>query len=94
MAMEALQTTKKMSRRRVVKLYNILENSLRNRIHGRSNFRDYWPIVYNLSELEEGVLIWYILDMDERGFTLRLVSMKDIANYILKSHKARHVGKF
>ena len=43
------------------------------------------PNRLKLSELEEGVIIRYILDLDSRGFAPRLASVKDIANYILES---------
>ena len=38
-----------------------------------------------LSELEEGVVIRNILDLDSRGFTPRLASIEDIANLLLES---------
>ena len=57
MAMEALQTTKKMSCRRAAKLYDVPESTLRDRINGRSILSERWPKSHNLSELEEEVLI-------------------------------------
>ena len=39
------------------------------------------------------MIIRYILDLDSRGFTPRLASVKDIANYILESRGADRVGK-
>lgn len=93
MAIEAIRTTKKMSRRRAAKLYNIPESTLRDRINGRPTISEYRPKNHKLTELEEQVLLRYILDLDERGFAPRLASVEDIANHILDSRGARHVGK-
>jgi hypothetical protein len=49
------------------------------------------PNRQKLSELEEGVIIRYILDLDSRGFAPRLTSVEDIVNYILESRE--RVGK-
>ena len=51
------------------------------------------PNRQKLSELEEGVIIRYILDLDSRGFTPRLASIEDIVNYILESRGVERVGK-
>jgi hypothetical protein len=40
------------------------------------------------------MIIRNILDIDSRGFVLRLASIKDITNYMLKSQGGRHVNKF
>ena len=87
-AMEALQTTKKMSRRRATKLYDVPTSILHNRINGAPPRSEYRHKSYNLDELEESVLVRYILDIDERGFAPQLASVEDIANYILESHRA------
>jgi hypothetical protein len=39
------------------------------------------------------MIIRNILDIDSRGFIFRLVSIKDITNYILKSQKERYISK-
>ena len=43
------------------------------------------PNRYKLTKLEEEVVIRHILKLDTRGFTPRLASIEDIANYILDS---------
>jgi len=93
MAMEALQTTKKMSRRKAAKLYNVPETTLRDRMTGRTTIRERLPPHLKLNELEETVLLRYILDMDERGFAPRLAGVEDMANYILEARGGRRVGK-
>jgi len=84
---------KKMSRRAAAKLYNILEITLRDRMTGRPSRLDTRPKAQNMTELEETVLLRYILDMDERGFAPRLAGVEDMANYILESRGGRRVGK-
>jgi hypothetical protein len=93
MAMEAIRSTKKMNCLRAAEVYNVPESTLRDRINGRTPLSEYRPKGHNLTKLEEDVLVLYILDMDERGFAPRLAGAEDIANYILDSRRARHVGK-
>jgi hypothetical protein len=40
------------------------------------------------------MIIRNILDIDSRGFVLRLASIEDIANYILKSQEKKYISKF
>ena len=53
----------------------------------------YRPKGHKLTELEEEVIVQKILDMDTRGFTPRLASVEDMANFILKSRGGKCVGK-
>ena len=92
-AIEAIQSTKKISHRRAAKLYDVPPSTLRDRINGAPPRSEYRHKSHNLDELEESVLVQYILDMDERGFAPRLAGVEDMANYILESRGARHVGK-
>ncbi len=46
-----------------------------------------------LTKLEEKVIVQNILDLDSRGFALRLASVEDIANFILESRRRRRVRK-
>ncbi|EDO00508.1 hypothetical protein SS1G_14378 [Sclerotinia sclerotiorum 1980 UF-70] len=51
------------------------------------------PKSHNLIELEEEVLIQYIIDMDDRGFAPKLNSVENMANYMLEIQGAKKVGK-
>ena len=62
-------------------------------MNGYTTLSERRPAVQLLTELEEEVLVRYILDMDTRGFAPRLAGVEDIANYILESRRGRHVGK-
>jgi hypothetical protein len=92
-AMEAIQTSKKISRRKATVIYDVPESTLRNRIGGRPPRSDTRADSLNLTELEEGVIINYILDRDSRGFPPRQANMEDIANYLRKCRRAKLVGK-
>jgi len=46
-----------------------------------------------LTDIEEGVLIRYILDLDSRGFAPQLDGVEDMANLLLKSRRRDPVGK-
>ena len=46
-----------------------------------------------MTELEEEVIIRNILDIDSRGFTPRLASVEDIANFILELRGGKRVSK-
>ncbi|EDN96358.1 hypothetical protein SS1G_01284 [Sclerotinia sclerotiorum 1980 UF-70] len=48
---------------------------------------------HNLTDLEEEVLIQYIFDVDERGFSPRISDVEDMANYILETRGVKKVGK-
>ena len=94
MAMEAIQTSRKrMSRRAAAKLYDVPETTLRDRITSRPARQDVRPNRYKLTNLEEEVLIQYILDLDSRGFAPWLDGVEDIANLLLKSRRRDPVGK-
>jgi hypothetical protein len=69
--MEAIRTSKKISRRKATKTYDIPEATLRAGISGRPSRSDTRANSLNLTELEEGVIGNYILNRDSRGFSPR-----------------------
>lgn len=64
-----------------------------DRIRNRTNIAESRSRSYNLTKLEEEVLIQYITDIDDRGFASKLSGVEDIANYILKAWDRKKVGK-
>ena len=93
LAIEAIRSSKKLSCRSAAKIYKVPETTLRHRMAGLTARPETRPNRQKLSELEEGVIIRYILDLDTRGFAPRLASVEDMANYILESRGADCVGK-
>jgi hypothetical protein len=93
LAIEAIRTSKKLSRRKAAKIYGVPFSTLNDRMNGRTSLRESRPAITNLTILEEEVIVRNILDMDFRGFAPRLASVEDMANYILKSRGGKCVGK-
>jgi hypothetical protein len=94
LAIKAIRTSKKLSYRKAAKLYQILYSIFYDKINNRTIFLKYRLANIKLIILEEEIIIRNILDMDSRGFVLRLASIKDIANYIFKSRGGRYINKF
>jgi hypothetical protein len=93
LAIKAIRSSKKLSKCRVVKIYKILYAILSYRITSRTYRPESKTNCYKLTDLEEDTIIRYILDLDSRGFALRLAGVKDIANLLLESRGVLHVGK-
>ena len=92
LAIEAIQTSKKLSRRKAAKIYNVPESSLRLRMNGSISLSERRPAVQKMTKLEEDVIVRRILDMDSRGFAPRLAGVEDMANFILESEGGKRVG--
>ena len=93
LAIEAIRKSKNLSITKAAKLYTVPRSTLRDRINGRSNQMETRANSHNITELEEEVIVLYILDMDSRGFPPKLKNVEDIANHILESRGAKRVGK-
>jgi hypothetical protein len=66
---------------------------LYNKINGTTSFSKYRLVAQKLSELEEEVIISYILNRDSRGFSPRQANIEDIVNYLLKTRRVKPIGK-
>ena len=93
LAIEAIRTSKKLSRRKAAEIYEVPESTLRDRMNGRATLPERRPANTNLNELEEQIIVNYILDRDSRGFSLRQADVEDMANWLRKSRRAKPVGK-
>jgi hypothetical protein len=80
LAIEAIRSSRKPSRRAAAKLYNVPETTLRARITGRPSRVETRPKVQLLTDLEKVVIVRHILDIDERGFAPRLAGVEKMAN--------------
>jgi hypothetical protein len=85
LAIEAIRSSKKLSKRRVAKIYKILYATFSYRITSRTYRPESKANYYKLTDLEKDTIIRYILDLDSRGFAPRLAGVKDIANLLLES---------
>ena len=68
LAIEAIQSSKKLSHWSAVKICNVPETTLWRRMAGLTACPKTRPNRQKLSELEETVLLWHILNIDIRGF--------------------------
>ena len=93
LAIEAIRTSKKLSCRSAAKLYKVPYATLSNRMAGRASRCELKANCHKLTEVEEEVIVQYILDLDTRGFAPQLGGVEDMANYILESRRGQRVGK-
>ncbi len=68
LAIEAIRSSKKLSCRAAAKLYSVPESTLRTRMNGATALAERRPAIQLLTEIEEEVVVQYILDLDSRGF--------------------------
>src|SRR6478752_2452280 len=93
LALQAYQADPKLSLRRAAKIYDVSFDALNRRHHGIPAREDYIPSSRKLSNLEEEVIVQYILDLDSRGFPPRHRDVEEIANRLLTDRDALPVGK-
>ena len=84
LAIEALRSNSKLSVYKAATIYNILSSSLHDRMNSKTTKAEIQQKNRLLSELEEKVLLEYIIDLDNQGFSSKIESVEDIANYIFK----------
>ena len=92
LALQALQNNPKLSLRRAADTYEVNRMTLRRRQHGIQSRRDTIQKSRRLSNLEEEIIIHFILDLDSRGFPPRLRAVKDMADQLLADRDASPVG--
>ena len=92
LAIEAIRSSKRLSRAKAAKIYDIPYSTLTDRINGRTPRQEYRPPMQKLTELEKEVILRNILELDIRGFVPRLAGVEDMANYILESRSGKRVG--
>jgi hypothetical protein len=68
LALQALQNTPELSIRRAASNYKVPRNTLSRRYNGIQSRRDWIPKSRRLSDLEEQIIVQFILDLDSRGF--------------------------
>ena len=93
LALEAIQSNKKLSLRAAAKLYNVPETTLRHRRNGMPTRRDSPANSKKLTQSKEEAIVKYILDLVKRAFPLRLCSIEDIANQLLCVRDKPPIGK-
>jgi hypothetical protein len=77
--------------RAAAQTYNVPRTTLRNRRAGRPARRDCQPNSKKLTQLEEQVIVDYILNLDLRGFSPTYAAIRDMANKLLAARGADRV---
>jgi hypothetical protein len=93
LALQALRNNPKLSLRGAARLYQVNYWALRRRQNGIQSRRDWIPKSRKLSDLEEQIIVKFILDLDSRGFPPRLRGVEEMANRLLADRDASSVGK-
>ncbi|RYC79608.1 hypothetical protein BFJ63_vAg17509 [Fusarium oxysporum f. sp. narcissi] len=93
LALQAYRADPKLSLRRAAKVYDVNFSTLHARHNGISARCDWVPKSRKLSDLEEQVIVQYILDLDSRGFPSRHRDIEEMANRLLADRDASPVGK-
>jgi hypothetical protein len=93
LALQALQNSTKLSMRRAASNYEVNRKALRRRQQGIQSRRDTTPNSRRLTDLEEQIIIEFILNLDSRGFPSRLYFIKKMANSLLADRNTLPIGK-
>ncbi|KAJ6255782.1 hypothetical protein Dda_6081 [Drechslerella dactyloides] len=95
-AIQALEKDTALSIRAAAKLYNVPRSTLTHQCKGRTSRADSTPKSRNLTNLEEDIIVQYILELCARSFHPRLNNVEDMANQLLSTRSddsTRRVGK-
>ena len=93
LALEALENDKNLSLREAAKIYNVSRITLTRRRASRLAQRDTTPKSRRLTDSKENAIVQYIVELVARSFLLRLRSVEDMANQLLRVRDAPPVGK-
>ena len=93
LALQALQNNPKLSIRRAAAIYEVHYRTLHRRQKGIQSRRETIPNSRRLSDLEEQIIIQFILELHARGFPPRLRGVEEMANRLLADRDASPVGK-
>ncbi|KAJ0135028.1 import protein 1 [Fusarium oxysporum f. sp. albedinis] len=93
LALQALQNNPKLRLRRAATIYKVGYSTLRDRRNGIQSRSDWVPKSRKLSDLEEQIIVQFLLDLDSPGFPARLRFVEEIANSLLADRDASPVGK-
>ena len=92
LALQAMKTNPKLSARAAGELYKVDHEKLCRRNRGIPARRDIQANSRKLTNLEESVLVQYILDLAAKGFPPQLSIVEDMANRLLTTRDASRVG--
>ena len=91
LAIPSIESHQIQSNRRAAAVYNVSERTIRRRRAGRLARRDYQPNFKKLIQVEEEVVVSYIIELDLRGLTPTYAAVRDMANKLLAARGAGQV---
>jgi len=75
------------------KVYSVKRKTLSLQLNGIQSQRDMIPHNQKLTVSEESVIINYVLDLNLRGFSVRICVVGEMANLLLDQRQGAYVGK-
>ncbi|PHH55055.1 hypothetical protein CFIMG_007569RA00001 [Ceratocystis fimbriata CBS 114723] len=93
LALQSLQNDPKLRIYRAARIYKVPPSTLYDRYHGKPSRSDIVPKSRKLSDLEEQVIVEYIINLGSRGFPPRLRGVEEMANRLLADRDASPVSK-
>jgi hypothetical protein len=93
LAIYSIKAKQIQSEKRAASIYNIPRMTMRDRRAGKPARRDCQPNSKKLTQLEEEVIIRYILNLDQRGFAPTYAAVRDMADKLLAARGAGQVGQ-
>jgi hypothetical protein len=92
LAISALNTDQIQTERRAADTFKVSRATLHRRRAGTLAQRDCQPNSKKLTQLEEEVIVSYILNLDLRRFAPTYAAVRNIANRLLAARSASQVG--
>ena len=91
LALQALENDPKLNLRTTTRIFSIDPMKLSRCRRGQQSRRDIPANSRKLTDLEESVIVQYILDLDTKRFPPRLSTIKDIADRLFAKRDERYV---
>ena len=92
LAISSIENSQIQSTYRAAATYKVPETTLRHRRAGMPARRNCQPNSKRLTQLEEEVIVSYILDLDQRGFAPTYAAVRDMADKLLAARGGGQVG--
>ncbi len=93
LALEAIKNNLKLSIRAAAKLYDVPASTLCRRRGGQPTRRDILANSRSLTDLEEQIIVQYVIKLSTHAFPPRLYSVEDMANQLRRVHDAPPIGQ-
>jgi predicted XRE-type DNA-binding protein len=93
LAIEAIQTTPRLTLRRAAKQFDVPRSTLSDRMAGKAPKADKTSGKPTLTSSEEEAIVQYVLQLDLRGFSPRRADVLDMADLLLGKRAKLRVGK-